>query len=284
MELGFIVQENQALMEKKSNSLSEINSKENSEAFERDFDLSEHEIADNLFETMVFELVAKPNAEFLRGELEAALKLGKEELADRRGKGEVVSLSEVVISYFEADFTKAEKEGELIILILKLAETMRTEKEKDEIEKKIDPVTEIKNRRAFDQHLDYLIGSRRKEDKKDFCLIILDLDDFKKVNDTYGHLEGDETLKRFAKKTKALIRESDEVYRTGGDEFGILLPDTNQESGEILLERVLKESNLSEIKVSGGLSFCEAGKECTRDEIYKKADDNMYKNKRDNKE
>lgn len=260
-------------MEEKFNLLPETNSKEAS-------DLSEHEIADNLFETMVLELVAKANSEFLTGELETALKLGEEEVMERRSKGEVVSLSEVVISHFEADATKAEKEGELIISILKLAEIRRIDKEKDEIKNKIDPVTEIKNRRAFDQHLDYLIASRRKEDKRDFCLIILDLDDFKKINDTYGHAGGDEALKRFAKKTKALTREGDEVYRTGGDEFGILLPNTNQESGEILLERVLKESSLSEIKTSGGLAFCEAGKECNRDEIYKEADKNMYKNKR----
>lgn len=269
--------ENQSLMEKKSNLLSETNSKEAP-------DLSEHEIADNLFETIVFELVAKVNVEYLTGKLEAALELGEEEVAERRNEGEVVSLSEVAILHVGADLIRTETEGKIIRLILKFAEIRRIDKEKDEIEKKIDSVTGIKDRRAFDQHLDYLIGSRRKEDKKDFCLIILDLDDFKKVNDDYGHLEGDKALKKFAKKIEALIREGDEVYRTGGDEFGILLPNTNQEGGEILLERVLKESSLSEIKASGGLAFCEAGKECTRDEIYKKADDNMYKNKRDNKE
>jgi diguanylate cyclase (GGDEF)-like protein len=67
---------------------------------------------------------------------------------------------------------------------------------------------------------------------------MLDIDDFKKYNDTYGHLEGDKVLVRFAEIIKDCLRQSDTAYRYGGEEFSVILPVTTGEQGVNAAERV----------------------------------------------
>ena len=69
------------------------------------------------------------------------------------------------------------------------------------------------------------------------CLVLADLDDFKRVNDRYGHAVGDEVLKEFARALRATVRESDVAGRWGGEEFALVLPGTDAEGGARLAER-----------------------------------------------
>ncbi|MCK7513116.1 MAG: GGDEF domain-containing protein [Desulfobacterales bacterium] len=72
-------------------------------------------------------------------------------------------------------------------------------------------------------------------------LLMLDLDDFKVFNDTYGHIEGDQVLQRLGQVIKRCLRETDHAYRYGGEEFTILLPMTTSEDGVVTAERIRME-------------------------------------------
>jgi diguanylate cyclase len=88
-----------------------------------------------------------------------------------------------------------------------------------------DPLTRIDNRRGFEKKLKDAI-SNASADGSSLCLIIADIDHFKKVNDTHGHLVGDNVLRMVAATIKDSIKGKDMAARIGGEEFSILLPDT----------------------------------------------------------
>ncbi len=85
-----------------------------------------------------------------------------------------------------------------------------------------DPLTGLVNRNVFEKHLDRLIESARKQEQQ-HSLLYLDLDQFKVVNDTCGHVAGDELLRQVATLLSAHVRDTDTLARLGGDEFGVLL-------------------------------------------------------------
>lgn len=92
-----------------------------------------------------------------------------------------------------------------------------------------DQLTGIANRRRFGEVADDEIGRSRRY-REPLTVIYLDIDNFKTVNDTLGHSEGDRLLRQVALTIKAAIREIDSVARLGGDEFGLLLPETGSEA------------------------------------------------------
>jgi len=100
-----------------------------------------------------------------------------------------------------------------------------------------DGLTEIFNRRYLEQRLSTEFD-RVKRYGGEFSFIMFDLDYFKKVNDTYGHLGGDEVLCSVAKQVSKLLRTSDIVGRYGGEEFGIILPATELEGARVFAERL----------------------------------------------
>jgi diguanylate cyclase (GGDEF)-like protein len=102
----------------------------------------------------------------------------------------------------------------------------------------IDSLTGLMNRRYFDKRL--LAESRRsRREQRYLSLAILDIDYFKKINDTYGHLAGDECLKVFAKTLQTHIRRpSDIICRYGGEEFVVILPGTELDGAVKLMEKV----------------------------------------------
>ncbi len=104
-----------------------------------------------------------------------------------------------------------------------------------------DPLTGISNRTVFTRELERAAGALAR-DKRGFGVILVDLDDFKTVNDTLGHAAGDALLIEAATRLRGLVRRSDVVARLGGDEFAILLPDTgNRQDAEGLAARILHE-------------------------------------------
>ncbi|WP_440054731.1 diguanylate cyclase domain-containing protein [Pseudoalteromonas sp. T1lg65] len=101
-----------------------------------------------------------------------------------------------------------------------------------------DPLTKVKNRGYFDKRLQ-MEARRSRREQTCLSLIIFDIDHFKKINDTYGHLAGDHAICQFANLIKQhLRRPSDEIFRYGGEEFIILLPNTSSEGAYELAERI----------------------------------------------
>jgi GGDEF domain-containing protein len=105
-----------------------------------------------------------------------------------------------------------------------------------------DELTQILNRRGFEQQLEHELSIARRHGVGG-VMIFVDLDEFKPINDTYGHAAGDEVLKAASTILQAQIRDTDYVGRLGGDEFAILLPRSNKRNGVRRAEELDKKLN-----------------------------------------
>ena len=103
-----------------------------------------------------------------------------------------------------------------------------------------DPLTKLYNRLYFNNQINYLKNQYERH-KKPFSAMLIDIDNFKKINDTYGHHIGDEVLKNVAKIIKTTIRKTDIACRYGGEEFIILLPETEKSKAKEIAERIRKK-------------------------------------------
>ena len=149
----------------------------------------------------------------------------------------------------------------------------------------IDPLTSVKNRLTLFEELEREI-EKYKRFKTKFTCLMLDLDKFKEVNDTFGHTIGDEALIKFAKALKKIIRDSDNVFRYGGDEFFIILDNTNKDGAIQVASRILE--NISNIKIEKDfyLSTSIGVKEYSGEDIndfVRELDRAMYKAKKTGK-
>lgn len=104
----------------------------------------------------------------------------------------------------------------------------------------IDDVTGLYNQRKLYKDLNFLV-EKFNIDKDPFCVLFIDIDHFKKVNDGHGHLVGTRLLEAVALDIKHLLRDSDLCYRYGGDEFVVILSNSNAETGKIVGERILSK-------------------------------------------
>jgi diguanylate cyclase (GGDEF)-like protein len=122
-----------------------------------------------------------------------------------------------------------------------------------------DGLTELYNHRYFRRELERRVNESERYDLT-FCLVMLDLDHFKRVNDRHGHQAGDEVLRKLGDLLIKSTREADVVARYGGEEFAVILPETNRAEGTELAERIrLKieshDFGLGEsITISGGIA------------------------------
>ncbi len=103
----------------------------------------------------------------------------------------------------------------------------------------IDPLTELWNRRAFDDALDRQCAFVTRH-KSIAALALIDIDHFKQINDTHGHAAGDRVLQQLAQKLKGFVRKEDICARIGGEEFALLMPATDLEAAKMTLERALQ--------------------------------------------
>ncbi len=151
---------------------------------------------------------------------------------------------------------------------------------------RMDGLTELYNHRFFHKLLDSEI-SRADRYKHNFSLLMIDVDDFKRLNDRYGHQTGDIVLKELASLFKSLARKIDPVVRYGGEEFAIILSETAKEHGRIFGNRIVdsvasfkvKELPQSEtITISAGLAGYPDDAH-TQEDLIKKADNALYKAK-----
>jgi len=155
-----------------------------------------------------------------------------------------------------------------------------------------DTLTGLYNRRYLMVHLEKLL-KKNADAKKALCVLMIDLDHFKNINDTHGHPVGDETLKIFAERVQQRLRGFDLVARLGGEEFVVVLPDINMDMAIQVAERLRRGIADEPFKVgtpaapldinvtiSVGAMLVNVGQaDVTPDQILKRVDDEVYKAK-----
>lgn len=152
-----------------------------------------------------------------------------------------------------------------------------------------DPLTQISNRAAFDEALSRETCSFKRH-LTGFSLMVIDIDHFKQVNDTYGHISGDSVLKSVAQVIKNTIRRSDEVFRYGGEEFVVLLSNTDIDGARFIAERVRREikkltvRSYEDINVTASIGVAATNKlQDVNDTLYH-ADKALYQAKEDGRD
>ncbi len=177
-------------------------------------------------------------------------------------------------------------EEKLELLNLQMSEANK----KLEMLSKLDSISNLYNNRNFYEEIQnyFKLYQRQNErgHKSNFTVALLDIDNFKSINDTVGHLAGDCTIKHFAEVLKSAIRSTDKAFRYGGDEFVILLPDTDIFEAVVVAEKVRKRiyespfmlnGNKISVTVSGGVASFEEAESIN--DLLEKADQRMYKSK-----
>ncbi len=183
-------------------------------------------------------------------------------------KEQELALAEIKVLHEEIEF----KQQELMKINTKLIEVSN-----------IDHLTNIANRRHFQEKIESYIGNVHKTDQI-FSLCILDIDYFKKVNDTFGHIVGDEVLRKLAELLKTYLRPQDFLARYGGEEFIIILPNANAiEALNIaqFLNKTIEQADWKEVgslTISLGVATCE--EKCTPTSLIAAADEALYASKR----
>ncbi|MFO7760971.1 MAG: GGDEF domain-containing protein [Thermodesulfobacteriota bacterium] len=150
---------------------------------------------------------------------------------------------------------------------------------------KKDYLTGLANRRVFNERIDYMIDAARRYEHP-LSLLALDLDHFKSINDLYGHTEGDNVLIKVTETFAGLVRSSDLLARMGGDEFMLLLPNTDLKAAHILAERLCKAvadldisvGHGAKLGVSIGLSQWQPG--IDKEEWFSLTDEKLYQAKK----
>lgn len=151
---------------------------------------------------------------------------------------------------------------------------------------RLDPLTGILNSRAFNIELEKAIDVHQQDEP--FTLVYTDLDNFKQINDTYGHLEGDNKLCEVVNVLVASARSTDVVARVGGDEFALLLPKTDHRGAKVMLTKLRKhlaDINLDSAKITcslGAVTFLKPPHNSSQ--AMQLADKLMYASKRQGKD
>jgi len=148
----------------------------------------------------------------------------------------------------------------------------------------IDPLTNIYNYRHFKKSLDHEIN-RLKRYSGSLCLLMIDVDDFKSYNDTYGHLEGDMLLRQVSKALGKTLRKVDIVCRYAGDEFVVILPEAHAFEAEIIAEKIRKrvEELFLKRKVTLSIGIGEYSLNMSRRDLILQADRALQKVKKEGK-
>ncbi|MES9873517.1 MAG: GGDEF domain-containing protein [Candidatus Sedimenticola sp. 6PFRAG7] len=149
----------------------------------------------------------------------------------------------------------------------------------------IDPLTGARNRASMDSTMRREIELARRHDSP-LSIILLDIDHFKGINDTYGHLHGDKALSSIAQCAEKTIRESDLLFRYGGEEFLILLTNTGSQGANLLAERIrIAVEDVTHIPNSDQRITASLGVTTLQDDddqkiIFKRVDDALYQAKK----
>ena len=200
--------------------------------------LSHAPIIGSFFEIILFSFLLAYRINLLRQE-----KLETQEKLYEKEHNEAIRLSQMVES--QTSFLLAAKKA----LESELAERKILEKNLQH-QASTDSLTGIVNRRLFFEKCSEILGQAIRYER-DLSFFILDLDKFQDVNKKYGHLGGDEILIQVVNRVKESIRDADIFGRIGGEEFALLMPETNLKSAHLLAQRICKDIADMPIEVEG---------------------------------
>jgi diguanylate cyclase (GGDEF)-like protein len=151
-------------------------------------------------------------------------------------------------------------------------------------EARVDPLTGSFNRRYFDAHASRL-AARCRAARRPIAILMVDLDDLKRINDTHGHAAGDSVLKAVVERIMSAVRPSDLVSRMGGDEFAVVMPDTDLDAAVHVGERL--RARIGDAPIEGVVVTVSIGGAASRpsvedelDTILQRADAALYAAKR----
>lgn len=196
-----------------------------------------------------------------------------------RGLVGMVLIFNVYVIYQQLQITRISRQLTDQIFAVDKVETLAQEVYKMAL---LDPLTGLFNRRYIEQRLEDEI-KRSERHGRPLSVILFDLDEFKQVNDTYGHAAGDALLKAFADRLRKATRGSDAAARYGGDEFLVVLPECKPENVQHVLKRLeglrvdIEGHNLP-IALSAGWAELRAGE--SAQELLVRADAELYTKKR----
>ena len=145
-----------------------------------------------------------------------------------------------------------------------------------------DPLTELSNRAAFELAVKRELGMAKRHNQL-LSMIVIDVDHFKAVNDSAGHHAGDMLLKHIAQTLKSTLRETDQVFRFGGDEFAIIVADASEQSLAVIEHRVYlamsKDALLAKYNVTSSLGLAFMNRADNASSFFKRADKALYSQK-----
>lgn len=147
-----------------------------------------------------------------------------------------------------------------------------------------DPLTGLANRMLFDSRLDMLLARMRRQTTI-LCVMFIDLDDFKRVNDNHGHLVGDRLLQLVGERIQSALRKTDTVARFGGDEFALILESNHDDpDGELVANKIISlfekpfhvKERVFRVSISIGITTCSYESIKSREILLAEADSAMY--------
>ncbi|NDA48588.1 MAG: diguanylate cyclase, partial [Alphaproteobacteria bacterium] len=151
----------------------------------------------------------------------------------------------------------------------------------------VDALTGLNNRRYLETHLPVMLQKSNSRNRQ-LSFMVLDIDHFKSVNDTYGHDAGDEVLRTFAQRVKGVIRHADLMCRLGGEEFVVAMPDTPLHIAQKVAERVRFAVQKDQFPIDAGgrtipvtvsIGLSASLGESATDGLFKRADKALYRSK-----
>lgn len=151
----------------------------------------------------------------------------------------------------------------------------------------IDELTKVNNRKSYNKRLGELLSMFNRY-KTPFSILMYDIDDFKKINDLYGHQAGDKVLVEMSKLVDSCIRENDHLFRVGGEEFIILFPHTTLQQTIKVADKIRESvedtlDTLKDRKITISIGLTEVKEGDTEDIIFKRVDELLYRSKKEGK-
>src|SRR5215216_4500143 len=183
-------------------------------------------------------------------------------------------------------YRRARDDGRRLDGIVRQLEEARDEARRNRLLADLDGLTGLHNRRYFHELLAREVA-RAQRYGRELALVVFDLDDFKSINDRLGHLAGDAVLAEVAERVRSVVRSADVACRVGGDEFGIILPESTLADAEQLSHRMQAAVASRPIGDAGNLQLSAGAAELRPEDdatkLFERTDDALYRAKESGK-